>query len=169
MAKSHCIVDQARLHKLYEYNPETGIFTSRLYSKPVGHIHKGYLVVELWHNRCPRKFMLHQLAWLYVYGRWPHPMIDHINGTKTDNRLCNLREVTSKQNAENKQGGHSKSDLPKSGYKGVHWVKQSLKWRASIGHNGKTFNLGLFDDPKMAFLKYKEVASIFHTHNEKIK
>ena len=166
MGKQHCIVDQARLHTLYSYNPDTGIFISKTYNVPVGYIQKGYLVVNLWNDGKERKFKLHNLVWMYVYGKWPSPMIVHINRIPTDNRLCNLREVTYKQNTENRTFGCSKSGLPKSGYKGVHWAKAANKWKASIGHNGKVIYLGLFDDPEIAFSKYKEAAEKLHTHNQ---
>jgi hypothetical protein len=160
---------QERLKSLYEYDPATGVFTSRLYNKPVGFNHRGYLVVELWHQGRQRKFKLHQLAWLYVHGCWPNPMADHINGIKTDNRIDNLREVTKAQNAQNKKIYVTKSGLPRSGFKGVHWIKACQKWRAAIGHNNKTINLGMFDDPEKAFLAYKDAAKKLHSHNEQIK
>ena len=163
-------VTQDRLKLLYEYDPTTGIFISRLYNKPVGFNHQGYRVVELWHEGKQRKFKLHQLAWLYVHGCWPKPMTDHINGIKTDNRIDNLREVTMSQNAQNRPlYKTTKSGLPRSGFKGVHWVKASSKWRASIGHNGKVTALGLFEDPEKAFFAYKQAAEKLHTHNEQVK
>lgn len=158
-------VTQDRLKLLYKYDPVTGIFTSNKYSKPVGFAHRGYLVVELWHNGKERKFKLHQLAWLYVHGSWPFPMIDHINQIKTDNRIENLREVTSSQNHQNLSIYKTKSGLPRSGFKGVHWIKTQNKWRASIGHNGKLLYLGSFDDPEKAFLVYQQTAEKLHTHN----
>jgi HNH endonuclease/AP2 domain len=163
-------VTQDRLKSLYEYNPVTGVFTSRRYNKPVGFNHRGYLVVDLWHQGKQRKFKMHQLAWLYMYGNWPKPMIDHINGIRTDNRIDNLREVTMSQNAQNRRIPYkTKSGLPRSGFKGVHWVRASNKWRASIGFDGKVMALGLFDDPEKAFLAYKHAAEKLHTHNEQIK
>ena len=159
-------VTQDRLKLLYNYDPVTGIFTSKKYSKPVGFLHRGYLAVELWHNGKQRKFKLHQLAWLYMHGSWPSPMIDHINRIKTDNRIDNLRQVTASQNFQNKPVYKSKSGLPRSGFKGVHWVRSQNKWKACIGHNGKSTYLGTFDDPEKAFLVYKQAAEKIHTHNE---
>lgn len=162
-------VTQDRLKSLYSYDEKTGVFVSRLYGKPVGFVHRGYLAVKLWHKGKERKFRLHQLVWLYVHGRWPDPMLDHINGDKTDNRLENLREVTNKQNSENRGLYQTRSGLPRSGCKGVHWVQLSGKWRASIGHNGKTIYLGLFDDPAKASEAYKKAAQSLHTHNERMR
>jgi hypothetical protein len=159
-------VTQERLKFLYDYDPSTGLFVSKLYNKPVGFLHQNYLCVKLWHKGKERKFKLHQLAWLYVHGVWPSPMIDHINRIKTDNRINNLRLVTFAQNAQNKAIYNTKSSLPKSGFKGVHWVKQSNKWKASIGYNKKNYHLGLFSDPEKAFLVYQDAAKKLHSHNE---
>jgi hypothetical protein len=41
------------------------------------------------------------MAWALVYGRFPR-QIDHINGIKNDNRLVNLREVTTSENDQNR-------------------------------------------------------------------
>jgi hypothetical protein len=159
-------VNQERVKALYNYDPNTGVFVSKLYNKPVGFLQQGYLCVVLWHHGKERKFRLHQLAWLYVHGVWPDPMLDHINGIKTDNRINNLRIVTNAQNAQNRTIYKTKSDLPKSGFKGVHWVRSSNKWRASIGCNKKTYYLGVFSDPKKAFFVYQDAAKKLHTHNE---
>ena len=58
------------------------------------------------------------------------------------------------------------TSMPKSGFKGVHWVKQSNKWKASIGYNKKNYHLGLFSDPEKAFLVYQDAAKKLHSHNE---
>jgi HNH endonuclease/AP2 domain len=168
MDAKYSTVTQERLHKLYHYDAETGHLISKLFHHPVGQLKDGYKMVFLMADGKEKRFPAHRLIWMYVYGRWPL-MIDHINGIKTDNRLCNLREVTAKQNAENKVIFKTKSGLPRSGYKGVHWCKQSNKWKASIGHLKKTIYLGMFDDPKEAFLAYQQAAKNLHTHNEQVK
>lgn len=169
MGKHYCIVNQERLRQLYSYDPDTGILMSRTYGVPVGHNHKGYLTVNLWHDGKEKRFKIHNLVWMYVYGRWPHPMIDHINRIKTDNKIANLREVTNKQNTENKLVIKTSSGLPRSGFKGVHWVRAVGRWKASIGHNGRVIYLGTFDDPQVAFEAYKYAAGKLHSHNQVTK
>ena len=166
MGKHYCIVNQERLHQLYSYDPVTGLFTSNRLGVVVGGLHNGYLSLELHDNGVLRRFPIHRLVWMYVNGKWPNNFIDHINGIKTDNRICNLRDVTSKQNTENRKTYATKSGLPRSGFKGVHWARNARKWVASIGHNNKLIYLGSFDDPLEAYKRYREKAIELHTHNE---
>ena len=44
----------------------------------------------------------HHVAWILSHGAWPDKVIDHINGMKDDNRICNLREVEFRENAANR-------------------------------------------------------------------
>ena len=162
MADKYSNLTQERLQQLYTYDPDTGLLMSRRHNRTVGYNHNGYLVVELE----KKHIRIHRIVWMIVHDRWPNPMLDHINGNRKDNRLCNLREVTSKQNLENRGASITKSGLPRSGYKGVHWNRFTKKWVASIGHDKKVIYLGSFTDPQKAFFAYRQVAQKLHTHNE---
>lgn len=59
---------------------------------------KGYLMVHF-HGK---NVKVHQIVWLLKTGKWPLLEIDHDNRSKTDNRWCNLYEVTSRQNQLNR-------------------------------------------------------------------
>lgn len=74
-------------------------------------------------------------------------MIDHINGDTKDNRRCNLREVTSAQNQQNRFGSRSDS---KTGIRGVSWNKVHKSWTAHITINGKFKSLGQFENKEEA-------------------
>lgn len=85
--------------------------------------------------------------------------VDHINRDNLsnilDNRRCNLRIVTNRQNCQNQ----SKCLTPKSSkFKGVNWDKKSLKWRARIQVNGRSISLGFFADETDAAKAYDEAA-----------
>ena len=88
-----------RLSGLVRYRPETGQFFG-LYLRrlKILHLNKdGYLEIRVGGKNYPA----HRMAWFLTHKRWPG-IIDHINRTKTDNRLCNLREVTPAENNRNK-------------------------------------------------------------------
>lgn len=80
--------------------------------------------------------------------------VDHINGDPLDNRRCNLRHVTRKQNLWN-QGFRTDNT---SGYKGVCWSKKAKKWVAGICVEGKSVHLGCFILKKDAAIAYNEFA-----------
>ena len=71
------------------------------------------------------KYQAHRICWFLHHGTQPD-VIDHINRTRSDNRLANLRDVDSSANRLN-----SKS-------KGVYWAKPyppsyfKGAWRASF-------------------------------------
>lgn len=87
---------QAELKRKLHYDPDTGIFTWKVFSpgitigKVAGAISSGYIRIKVH----PSLQYAHRLAWLYVYGYFPEHGTDHINGIKTDNRIANLREAT---------------------------------------------------------------------------
>lgn len=77
--------------------------------------------------------------------------IDHINRTKHDNRLINLRLSDSQKNKFN------------TGAKGYCWNKTRNKWMASIKLDGKSKTLGYFDekeDAQQAYLNAKEILHV---------
>jgi hypothetical protein len=96
-------------------------------------------------------------VWALSTGEWPLTEIDHINGLKDDNRICNLRLATKEQNQQNRPA-HSGHALPK----GVTLHKQSGKYQAQIGAGGKTIYLGLFDAPDAAGAAYARAAKRHH-------
>ena len=132
------------LRSILHYDPATGIFTWKVSTArrvKVGDIAgysngNGYLQISVQ----SRRYQAHRLAWLYMYGEWPEDQLDHINRNRSDNRISNLRDVSHKQNNQNK----SKRSDNTSGHPGVFWHKQSSKWQAQIKHDYKHIHLGLF-------------------------
>jgi len=79
-------------------------------------------------------------------------VVDHINHDTLDNRRCNLRICTNKENFHNRK----RRTESKSGYQGVTWYKKLKKWRASI-----YLTIGYFDSKEDASKAYDEMAKKF--------
>ena len=133
------------LKSLLSYEPDTGVIRwiakgkGRIKKKEAGTLlHSGYAGICIG----PKRWQSHRIAWALHYGEWPKDQIDHINGIRTDNRICNLREASNAQNGKNL--GLSKANT--SGHKGVCFDKQTSKWRAIIKVNFKQINIGRYAD-----------------------
>ena len=96
----------------------------------------GYFRVRLF----GRNYGAHRIAWLITNGAWPAGQIDHINGITSDNRLVNLRCVTSQENGRNAKRKSNNT----SGITGVYWRKPHGKWCAAICVGEKKKHLGYF-------------------------
>lgn len=83
-------------------------------------------------------------------------VVDHINHNKLDNRKCNLRVCSVKENTRNHKKYGFKTATSK--YIGVHWDKEHKKWRACITSNYKVMALGRFDSELEAAKAYNEAA-----------
>ena len=85
----------------------------------------------------------HRVVWEQAHGPIPDGLIiDHINGVGTDNRIENLRLVTTSGNAKNAK----LYSTNKTGVTGVSWDKGKAKWMASICSKGNKMVLGRYTD-----------------------
>ncbi len=151
---------QQEIKKVLDYNPETGIFTRKnLAKKGQGYYGRttgtkdthGHIRIMINKTR----YAAHRLAWIYVYGDDLPKELDHINGIRNDNRICNLRIATrSLNNANRKKRGHS--SLPK----GIEPLP-SGRYSARIQYEGKRHYIGSYDTAEEAhdayFIKAKEL------------
>lgn len=76
--------------------PERGLVYSARTRRPLGMLGStGYWYAQFRMGRRRASVRLHRVIWEYVHGPIPDGMeINHLNGTKHDNRLANLELVT---------------------------------------------------------------------------
>jgi hypothetical protein len=99
----------------------------------------------------------HRVIWAMVFGEWPEDEIDHVNGVRTDNRLCNLRAVSKAENARNKR----KYATNKTGAPGVQRYRS--RWQAFLS-NDYLGTLSTFEDA-LAARKEAEQKCGFHENH----
>jgi len=157
------MLTQEILKERLDYSPETGLFTWLLPNSNrigvgcvAGYESNGYVYISI----DTIQYYAHRLAWLYVHGEFPTNEIDHVNGQKSDNRLCNLRPATHGENMKNRTAKPNSL----SGVFGVRWNISSKKWTARIKSNRKVIHLGTFSDLKDAILARKAAESRYGFH-----
>ena len=155
--------DYDLLHRFLTYFPETGMllwkrqegdspsakgFNRKCGGKIAGSLLNGretestrYLVVGIRENGVYRQYLAHRIIWKMMTGNEPIEQIDHVNGSRIDNRWCNLRPATSGQNIQNSKLRRDN----KTGIKGVCRDNWHQRWVAQITINGETMRLGRFN------------------------
>lgn len=105
----------------------------------------------------------HRVIWALVNGEEPAGEIDHINGVRHDNRIANLRCVSSLDNSRNTCLYKNNA----SGVTGVHWLHKNKKWRAVIRVRGQNIHLGVFSEiaDAAAARKKAEIELGFHENH----
>ncbi len=146
-----------RLREVLSYNPETGSFTrvgfherDFVRNPNCGFDTNGYLSISI----DGQTYRAHRLAWLYMTGEEPPPVIDHADGEKSNNRWVNLREATATQNKANSKAYAKASALPK----GVT-QRSKNKFRARVRSHGKLHSLGSYTTPEEAHAAYVTAAT----------
>lgn len=160
------MLTQKLLKEELSYDEHTGQFKSLKHHKfskrYIGDIvgstkTNGYIEVYL----LKKYYQAHRLAWFYIYGKWPSNQIDHINGIKSDNRLCNLREANYSENAQNL----IKSKITNTTkLLGVRKKKNRNGYEASIKLNGKSYYLGYFKNAIDAHTAYIDAKRKYHIY-----
>jgi hypothetical protein len=138
------------IEKGFIYNPITGEI---LYNNKNCYKNKnnGYLRLYLGTDKNRKIIYLraHQFAWFWVNKECVEE-IDHINGIRDDNRICNLRSVTRQKNQWNRT-------TAKGYYKQIY--KNSIYYIAQIYINKKGVYLGSYnteEKAKQAYINAKE-------------
>ena len=143
------------LRNTFDYHP-AGYLIRKKNGKPCGQRSNhptGYAQVSVG----GKKLYAHRIIYAIAHGTMPKGQIDHVNGNRVDNRIENLRDVSSSENNHNRKMNKNNS----SGFPGVYWSSQHQKWRAYIKVDYQRICLGIFDNfadavkaRKMAKIKY---------------
>lgn len=146
-------MDRLELMDILNYDESSGIFTWKVRKCGRNAIHKiagssngKYIRIVINY----KKFYAHRLAWFFHYGDYPSGIIDHINGDKTDNRICNLRNASYSENGMNRFNQTNNT----SGTIGVSFSNTRNRWLARIVKNYKPIHLGYFKDKDLAISAY---------------
>lgn len=108
--------------------------------------------------------LVHRIVWEMHNGEIPYGLcIDHINGVRNDNRICNLRLVTVSENNRNKR----LDKRNKIGVHGVYWEKDRRRYKVSICDGGKWKHVGRFEslDDAVAARKAAEKELGYHQNH----
>ena len=114
---------------------------------------KQYLTVQMGGKR----FGAHRVVWAHVHGAWPVGEVDHIDGDGLNNRIENLREVSSSGNKQNLRAAKSHSATGLLG--AFRWRN---KFKAQIVVNGKCKHIGTFETPEEAHAAYVQAKRLYH-------
>lgn len=143
------ILNAEFLRSVLSFNRSTGVFVwngGKRAGREAGYIHsQGYRQITI--NGKP--YYAHRLAWLYETGSEPATEIDHIDGNRLNNRICNLREVAAGGNQHNQRNPQARGS---SGFLGVSMKRG--RFRAAIKVSGKTVHIGTFDTAEQAHSAY---------------
>ena len=102
-------------------------------------------------------YLVHRVVFLWHHGYIPE-FIDHKDGSRSNNKINNLRECTASQNQRNSKIGKNNT----SGVKGDSWDKINNKWVVRITVGGKYKNFGRHDDLELAQLIADHARDKYH-------
>jgi hypothetical protein len=89
--------------KNLDYDPDTGILRVKSELPPSHWKEIGKPSAMVAYGRVSilgHPMPVHRVIWYHVHHKWPRE-IDHINRVRGDNRLCNLRNVSHRENMQN--------------------------------------------------------------------
>lgn len=137
------------IEKGYSYDEITGKIYSR-FGREIKGKTNGYIIIGFTFNKKHYNIRGHQFAFYYKYKKIVE-QIDHKDGNRSNNRICNLREVTYQQNHHNRTTA-----------KGYSFHKRKNKFQSRIKLNGKNIYLGYFNTEEEAHQVYLDAKKIYH-------
>ena len=118
----------------------------------------GYYKLDLCKNNIKKTHKVHALvAYAFIDSPNGCACVDHIDHSRINNDVSNLRWCSTSQNARNKS---KQSSATSSIYKGVSFLQDREKWKASIWLDDKSKHIGYFASEVQAAVAYNNYAII---------
>ena len=141
-----------RIYELLRYDEELGTLTWKM--NRGGNIKEGTVAgcvntagyVQVYIDNVP--YYAHRVIYALATSQKSIKFIDHIDGDRRNNRLSNLREVSSAINAQNNKARGT--NLSRDG------------WCSSIATNYQQKHLGYFDTEEEAHFAYLTAKKLYH-------
>jgi len=150
-----------KFNNAFRYDPDTGFLYWK--SSATNSVHVGdragsktvniYRTVMIFN----KAYFEHRVIWFLYYKKWPSKHIDHINGIRDDNRICNLREVTDRENNQNL--GCHREGRSVGTFQSKYYSKRYSKWYAKLKIHKVSYPLGPFETEEEAASAYLEAAA----------
>ena len=157
------MLSQKRLKEILRYDENTGEFywkeppsTRILAGTKAGTIKDGYIRISV----ARKLWYAHRLVFLYLFGKLPTGVVDHIDHNRLNNRPNNLRDVDQVINQRNRKGIQTNNT---SGIQGVSYDIQRGKWAAYSHVKNKKIFLGYHKKKEDACLSREYWTNALHT------
>lgn len=137
------------IEKGITYDETTGKIYSR-FGREMSCKKDGYIRLSIRYGKKHYNLYAHHIAFYVKYGKIVE-QIDHINGIRDDNRICNLREVNNQKNCFNRIGT-----------KGYSYSKRDNVFFSQIAIDGINTYLGRFDTEEEARQCYLDAKQKYH-------
>ncbi len=151
------------------FRSKSKIIKTNYYIVKERHLDTGYKQVTLTNNKGINKVRgVHRWVMFAFQGEVDEDIqVNHINGVRDDNRLCNLEYVTPRQNNNHRKILNPDRFTSKySGVYGSNRKRGGAKYESSITFNGKNYYLGSSNNDYMLSLKYKEALYNYENFGE---
>ena len=141
------------------YENDTG---NLVWNKTKGRAHKGEKVGWLSKHGYieaqvqGKRFKAHHLVWYIHHGYFPK-QLDHVDGDRVNNKIENLRECTTVENARNRKKKDNRA-LPRN----VYHAHIDGKYRVCLTIGGKQLSFGTFSDLAAADRVAKQARESFY-------
>ena len=131
----------------------------------------GYLQITLYGtSRVKQKMLVHRVvAEAFIPNVTNKPLVNHIDGDKTNNAISNLEWCTYTENLTHARSlGLNSYNIPTLGlkigksskYYGVTFVKSVNRWQSSIRHEGRNWHQKRFKTEEEAALHYNWIIDV---------